>query len=111
LGRHVIARNTFVGRLGPGAGFLAFNLGTGQGHSVREIIDAAKRITGRDIPTIEGPRRPGDPPRLVADATRARNLLGWQPKWNKIDAIIETAWRWHSQYNSAVHPMTARSVT
>ena len=84
---------------GPGA--LAFNLGTGQGHSVREIIDAAKRITGRDVPTIEGPRRPGDPPRLVANVTRARNLLGWRPKWNQIGAIIETAWRWHGRLDSA----------
>ena len=98
-------------KLEQGPGVLAFNLGTGQGHSVREIIDAAKRITGRDIPTIEGPRRPGDPPRLVADATRARNILGWQPEWNEIGAIIETAWRWYSQRNSTVHPTTTTLVS
>lgn len=79
-----------------GPGFSAFNLGTGQGHSVREIIAAAKRITGREIPSVERPRRPGDPPELVADATRARNILGWNPEFNDIGAIIETAWRWHS---------------
>ena len=77
-------------------GLLAFNLGAQQGHSVREIIDAAKRVTGCDIPVIKGPRRSGDAPELVADSTRAHNILEWHPQWNKIDAIIETAWRWHN---------------
>ena len=77
------------------AGVAAFNLGTGRGYSVREIIDAARRVTGRDVRIVEGPRRPGDPPELVADATRARQSLGWQPHWVDIDSIVETAWRWH----------------
>ena len=75
-------------------GVAAFNLGTGRGYSVREIVDAARRVTGRDPRMVEGPRRPGDPPELVADATRARQFLGWQPHWVDIDDVIETAWRW-----------------
>ena len=78
-------------------GVSTFNLGTGRGHSVREIIEAAKRVTGRDLRIIEGSRRAGDPPELVADATKARNILGWRPEWTEIGSIIETAWRWHCQ--------------
>lgn len=75
-------------------GVAAFNLGTGRGYSVREIIDAARRVTGRDARIAEGPRRSGDPPELVADATRARQILGWQPHWVDIDRIVDSAWRW-----------------
>jgi len=78
------------------AGAAVFNLGNGNGFSVREILDAACRVTGVDIPfTVEG-RRAGDPPMLVADAARARTALGWTPVYTDIDRIIETAWRWHS---------------
>jgi UDP-glucose 4-epimerase len=76
---------------------VAFNLGTGRGHSVREIIDATKRVTGREVSMRFGLRRPGDPPELVADATAARTVLRWQPEYVEIDAIIETAWRWHNR--------------
>jgi UDP-arabinose 4-epimerase len=79
------------------AGVAAFNLGTGRGYSVREIINAARRVTGRDLRIVEGPRRPGDPPELIADATKAGRILGWQPEWIDIGSIIETAWRWHSR--------------
>jgi UDP-arabinose 4-epimerase len=78
----------------------AFNLGNGQGFSVREVIDHARRITGRDIPVTIGPRRPGDPPRLVGDATRARKILGWQPRYADLDAIVKTAWAWHQRQES-----------
>jgi UDP-arabinose 4-epimerase len=77
-----------------GAETAACNLGTGRGHSVREVIAAARRVTGREIAVIEGPRRPGDPPELVADATLAGTALGWTPHFTDIDGIIETAWRW-----------------
>ena len=87
---HVLA----LEHLDQGQGVCAFNLGTGQGHSVREIIDTARRVTGRDIATLEAPARPGDPPALVADASLARKVLGWRTEWSDIDAIIETAWRW-----------------
>jgi UDP-arabinose 4-epimerase len=86
-------------------GVAAFNLGTGRGYSVREIIDAARRVTGREPRIVEGPRRPGDPPALVADATRARDTLGWQPRWVDIERIIETAWRWRCR-NAVSNPET-----
>jgi UDP-glucose 4-epimerase len=84
-------------RLTPGEG-LKLNLGTGQGHSVREVIDACRRVTGRDIPLEIGARRPGDPPELVADSRRARNVLAWKPNYVDLDAIVATAWRWHSSH-------------
>jgi UDP-glucose-4-epimerase GalE len=74
---------------------LELNLGVGHGHSVLEVIAACRRVTGHEIPSIVGPRRDGDPPELVADARRARSVLGWQPVYTDLDAIVETAWRWH----------------
>jgi len=73
----------------------AINLGTGRGHSVRQVIEACRRATGHPIPVAIGPRRPGDPPELVADATRARTLLGWTPRYTDIHEIVATAWQWH----------------
>ena len=73
---------------------IAFNLGTGQGHSVREVIESVERVSGREVPSKEGPRRPGDPPSLVADARRAEEVLGWRPQIPELDRIVETAWRW-----------------
>jgi UDP-glucose 4-epimerase len=81
-------------RLGGGRR-LKLNLGTGRGYSVREVIDACRKITGHPIPTVLGPRRPGDPPELVADNTLVRETLGWSPKYATIESIVETAWRWH----------------
>jgi len=73
----------------------AFNLGNGQGFSVREVIDCARRVTGRPIEARDGPRRAGDPPALVGDAGRAREQLGWRPRLDDLDTIVESAWRWH----------------
>jgi len=73
----------------------AFNLGTGTGNSVREIIEAAREVTGRKIPEKMVARRPGDPARLVAAASRARQQLGWEPGYKDVRAIIECAWKWH----------------
>jgi UDP-glucose-4-epimerase GalE len=78
-----------------GGASTALNLATGQGHSVREVIAAAERITGRRIPRREVARRPGDPPCLVADATSAKRTLGWTPQLSDLDTIIATAWAWH----------------
>jgi UDP-glucose 4-epimerase len=75
-----------------------FNLGTGHGFSVREVIDAARQITGHPIPSVDQPARPGDPPRLVADSTKARRILGWKPRYESLPAIIESAWRWHQAH-------------
>ena len=77
----------------PGA--VAFNLGNGRGFSVLEVIEAASKVTGQNIPySVEG-RRPGDPAVLVASADKARRELGWQPRYRDIEPIIETAWQWH----------------
>jgi UDP-glucose 4-epimerase len=86
-----------LARLEPGKG-LKLNLGTGRGYSVRQVVDACRRVTGHSIPEVIGPRRPGDPPELVADARRARQQLGWQPRYEEIESIVETAWRWHKSH-------------
>ena len=74
----------------------ALNLGTGHGHSVREIIAAVRAFSGRTINVRELPRRTGDPPALVANAQRAHEVLGWQPRYRSLAEIIESAWRWHT---------------
>jgi UDP-glucose 4-epimerase len=75
-----------------------YNLGTGGGSSVREVIESCRKITGRKIETIEKPRRPGDPPRLIASSERIKKELGWEPKFQSLDAIIESAWKWHQKF-------------
>ena len=72
-----------------------YNLGNGEGYSVREVIEATQRITGRPIPFDEGERRGGDPARLVAGSQKIQKELGWKPRHPDLDHIIETAWRWH----------------
>lgn len=71
----------------------AVNLGTGTGHSVKEVIAVVERVTGRVVPVVYGPRRPGDPGTLVASAERAAKWLGWRAQRPSIDAIVEDAWR------------------
>ena len=73
----------------------AFNLGYGHGCSVKELLDVAREVTGRDIPVVMGARRPGDPAQLVASGEQARTVLGWQPRCDDLRIIVETAWRWH----------------
>jgi UDP-glucose 4-epimerase len=81
----------------PGAqGF--YNLGNGDGYSVREVIQTCEKVTGKKIPAIEKPRRPGDPPKLVASAKKAMNELGWKPKFPKLEDIVATAWAWHQKH-------------
>ena len=75
-----------------------YNLGTGGGTSVREVIESCRKITGHKIPVVEKPRRPGDPARLVAASEKIQRELGWRPKFQNIDAIIESAWRWHQKF-------------
>ena len=84
-------------RLQEGEG-LHLNLGSGRGNSVREIVEASRRVTGCEIPVVEGERRPGDPPILVADASLARRLLDWEPRYTDIEQIIQTAWNWHRSH-------------
>jgi UDP-glucose-4-epimerase GalE len=77
---------------------LTYNVGTGSGVSVREVIDAVRKVTGHPIPVIEGPRRAGDPPSLVASADAARRDLGWTPRHTAITSIVASAWAWHSTH-------------
>ena len=72
-----------------------FNLGNGRGFSVRDIINTARKVTGKEIPAVEAKRRAGDPPVLVGDARRAESVLGWKQRMADIEAIIESAWQWH----------------
>jgi UDP-glucose 4-epimerase len=75
-----------------------YNLGTGGGSSVREVIAACRKITERKIETIEKPCRPGDPPRLIASSEKINKELGWQPQFQSLDAIVESAWKWHLKF-------------
>ena len=76
----------------------AINLGNGQGYSVLEVVEAARQVTGKEIAVEMQGRRPGDPSHLVADAARARSVLGWQPQQPDLAAIIGSAWEWHSKH-------------
>jgi UDP-glucose 4-epimerase len=84
-------------RLEPGKG-VCYNLGIGRGYSVREVIHTVEKITEKRVPTKEGPRRPGDPPALVASSEKIQLELGWRPRYVDLASIIETAWRWHSSH-------------
>lgn len=74
-----------------------FNLGNGSGFSVKETIEAARQVTGREIKAVECDRRPGDPPALVGSSEKARDILGWSPQYSDIDRILTHAWQWHQQ--------------
>lgn len=87
---HVMA----LSALEQGAESAQFNLGTGQGHSVMEVIAVARRVTGRAIPANTLPRRQGDPPRLIADATRVAATLGWKPTFSSLESQVQHAWNW-----------------
>jgi UDP-glucose 4-epimerase len=75
-----------------------YNLGTGGGASVREVIEVARKITGRKIEIAERSRRAGDPPRLVATSEKIKRELGWQPQFQSLEAIVESAWKWHQKF-------------
>ena len=74
-----------------------FNLGNGGGHSVRQVLDVAEKVTGRPVPLAVGPRRAGDPSRLVASSRKAREVLGWRPEHGDLEAIVGTAWAWYQK--------------
>jgi len=77
---------------------LKLNLGTGRGASVMEVIEACRKVTGHPIPAEAAPRREGDPPELVADASLANRVLNWQPQYADIDSIVASAWKWHQAH-------------
>ena len=83
--------------LGAGGKSGAFNLGTGEGRSVREVIAMVEKVSGRPVPSRPFPRRPGDPPILVADPAKAARELNWSPSLSSLETIIETAWKWHNR--------------
>lgn len=93
---HVLALES----LEAGGKTTAYNLGTGTGYSVREAVETARRVTGHAIPARECPRRPGDPPALVAGAERAAKELGWKPRFGNLESILGTAWSWHRNHPS-----------
>ncbi len=76
----------------------AFNLGSSTGFSNLEIVEAARKVTGKEIPAEIAPRRGGDPDSLIASSDKAREILGWKPQFDNIERIIETAWAWHSSH-------------
>lgn len=90
---HVLALNY----LEKGNASIAMNLGTGIGHTVREIIESVERVSGKSVPYTTGPRRPGDPQELVADPSLAISTLRWQPEHTDIDSIVRSAWNWHAK--------------
>jgi UDP-glucose 4-epimerase len=75
-----------------------YNLGNGDGYSVRQVIQMCEKITGKKIPAIEKPRRPGDPPKLVASAEKAIRELGWKPQYPRLEDIVASAWKWHNKH-------------
>ncbi len=84
--------------LGNGADSRVYNLGSGTGYSVLEVLETAREVTGHPIPAEVGARRPGDLPKLIADSTRIKKELGWQPEFDNIRVMIETAWNWHRNH-------------
>jgi len=78
---------------GPSA---AFNLGNGNGFSVRQVLETVEKVTGRRVAFTTAPRRPGDPPELVGSAEKVKRVLGWAPRFDTLEAIVETAWKWHN---------------
>jgi len=77
---------------------LVYNIGTGTGYSVKEVINAARAVTGHLIPSVETPRRPGDPARLVASSDKIQRELGWKAEYSSIENILKTAWEWHESH-------------
>lgn len=81
----------------PGSKYF-YNLGTGSPFSVREVLRAVEKITGRRVPTVEAPRRAGDPPALFADSSKAQKELGWKVKFGDVESVVSTAWKWHQAH-------------
>jgi UDP-glucose 4-epimerase len=77
---------------------IVYNLGSGHGYSVLEVIEMARKVTGHPIPALETPRRPGDPASLVASPARIRKELGWEAKHSALEVIISSAWEWHRKH-------------
>ena len=96
---HVLA----LEKLMAGSSGGAFNLGQGRGYSVMEVLRCAAQVTGRQFPIRTGPRRPGDPPVLIASNQKARDVLGWVPEQSSLENIIASAWKWHCKMKESAH--------
>lgn len=94
ISAHLLA----IDYLKKGNGSDIFNLGSNSGYSVKEMVEAARRATNKEIPAVIAPRRSGDPSSLVASSDKAKRVLGWKPKFTDIDDIIKSAWKWHNQH-------------
>jgi UDP-glucose 4-epimerase len=92
---HILALEALQREAAPSG---AYNLGSGTGYSNRQVIEAARRVTGQPIPVVEEPRRPGDPAALVASSERIRRDLGWAPRYPGIEEIVASAWDWHRRH-------------
>jgi UDP-glucose 4-epimerase len=99
---HLAALDALAGR-----DRLVYNLGNGQGFSIHEVIEVARRVTGHPIPAVETARRPGDPAILVASSARIQCELGWRPKYANLEAIIASAWEWHQRHPNGYSTLTA----
>lgn len=91
---HILALEALEAGIGSGV----YNVGTGSGYSVKEVIETARVITGRTIPILESPRRPGDPNQLIAKVEKIQSLLGWAPQHSSLVQIMESAWAWHLKH-------------
>jgi len=91
---HILALEGLETGIGSGV----YNVGTGSGYSVKEVIETARKVTGQSIPVLESPRRPGDPDKLVAKVEKIQALLGWAPNYSSLEQIIESAWAWHRSH-------------
>ena len=89
---HILALRALEG------GSRVYNLGNGRGYTVREVIETAREVTGHPIPAVDGPRRPGDPPELVASSAKIRQELNWQPRFPDLRDIVHSAWEWHKAH-------------
>lgn len=85
-----------------------YNLGNGNGYSVQEVIESAQRVTGKVIATVDAPRRDGDPERLVADASKAKKVLGWKPHFTALDDIVRHSWAWEKSYCDSTTPRSSQ---
>ena len=82
-----------------------YNLGNGEGYSVKEVIQVAEKVTGKKIAVIESPRRPGDPSRLIASSQKIKRELGWEPRFRDLKTIVKTAWNWHRNHLKIREPL------